>query len=333
MLPLKKMEKIMPKLIILVGPPGSGKSTYARAMIGQDGNYGASMIYVNQDSQGRDGHMDIFLKAVYAGKDVVVDRMNFNKQQRITYLDIAKLKGYETQIIVLHQPYAVCLERMRNRFGKHETINEEKDARHALQTFFSKYERPEISEADKVEFVYPEGQKPLAVYADLDGTLCIEHHRRHYVRPPANTLVGPTGEMVSVLGQYDAVDITQPLPVFKKNWKAFFDGIPYDTVNAPVLDILNRFSQTHPIVFCTGRSYDAYTPTVEWLSKHVNFAYALYMRGKNDYRQGCIIKEVLLDFELLTRYQIYFCLEDRDQVVQMLRRRGLTVLQVADGDF
>ena len=54
----------MSKLIILVGPPGSGKSTLARQMVDAK-----DIVYVNQDSQGKDGHMDIFTKAVNLDKD------------------------------------------------------------------------------------------------------------------------------------------------------------------------------------------------------------------------------------------------------------------------
>lgn len=296
----------MPKLTVLVGPPASGKSTLAKDRIQNGNDHGAATVYVNQDSQGKGGHVKIFQDAIALGKDVVIDRLNFNKEQRNRYLSVAKAKGYKTEIIVLHESYKTCLERGRARFGQHETIHEEKHIRGALQTFFGKYERPTPDEADKIQFVYPEGEKPTVVYSDLDGTLCDVEHRRHHVRRTDGK---------------------------KKDWNAFFKDICKDTVNKPVLDILQRFSPDFPIVFCTGRSTNEQKPTVEWLNKHVNFPYTLYMRDRQDSRQDSTVKEVILDFELLTRYQIYFCLDDRDQVVKMLRNRGLTVFQVAEGDF
>jgi hypothetical protein len=42
--------------------------------------------YVNQDSQGKTGHMKEFEDAVAAGRSIIVDRMNFNKDQRNRYL-------------------------------------------------------------------------------------------------------------------------------------------------------------------------------------------------------------------------------------------------------
>jgi predicted kinase len=311
-----------PKLFILVGPPGSGKSTFAHNRIDNDGDHGAATVYVNQDSQ-KDDHIRLFLDSVDAKKDIIVDRMNFNKQQRARYLDIAKLKGYETEIIVLHQPYKVCLDRMRARFGKHETIHEEKHARGALQTFFGKYERPLPGEADIIKFIYPEGEKPLVVVCDLDGTLCDVEHRRHHVRPPD-----------PVLGRLDAVTDENPIKPFKKNWRAFFEDIPKDPVIKPVMDILCHFNANGTrIVFCSGRSTNEQKMTEEWLKKNCGFLWTLYMRDRSDSRQDAIVKEIILDFELLTRYTPYFMLDDRDQVVQMWRRRGFRCLQVAEGDF
>lgn len=291
------------KITLLVGPPGSGKSTLARKMAAETG-----AVYVNQDSQ-QGEHMDIFFDAVLNGKDIIVDRMNFNKQQRAKYLDYAKYKQptYQSEIIVLHENYETCLARVRARFGNHETINEEKSARGALQTFFTKYERPLEGEADVLTFKYPEGPKEKVIVCDLDGTLCDVEHRRHHVRKPA-------GE--------------------KKDWKAFFDGIPDDPVNQWCLDIILKFAIGGiSTVFCSGRDDNQRKNTRDWLVKYGVGHLPLYMRNRHDPRQDSIVKENILDFELLTRYEPYFMIDDRKQVVDMWRRRGFVCLQCDEGDF
>jgi len=298
------------RLILMVGPPGSGKSTFARNRIYNDGDHGAATTYINQDSQGAD-HMDLFFNAVMNGNDIIVDRMNFNKQQRDRYISYARLKQpqCEVEIIVLHENYETCLERVRNRFGKHETINEEKSARGALQTFFTKYERPTAEEADILTFIYPDGPKPKVIVCDLDGTLCDVEHRRHHVRPTEEGA--------------------------KKNWKAFFDGIPDDPINQWCADIIRNFEQIGAAntVFCSGRDDNQRKMTVEWLTKHGFDTQPLYMRNRHDSRQDSIVKENILDFELLTRYEPYFMIDDRKQVVEMWRRRGFVCLQCDEGDF
>lgn len=313
-------------LTMLVGPCGSGKSTLARQMAEQDPN----LVYINQDAQGRD-HLAKFGTAIELGLNVVCDRMNFTKQQRSRYLELAKANGYTSKIIVLHQSYEVCLQRCIARQG-HETIKEESAARSALNMFFSKYERVEDSEANVVERIWPEGEKPLAIISDLDGTLCEVEHRRHFVRPPENILVGPNGEMVSVLGQLEVVEFDTPLPRFKKDWNGFFKAMVNDTVNESVMTLLWNMVG-FSIIYCSGRPDNYRKETEQWLVKNDAPDGPVYMRLRNDSRQDDIVKEMLLDFEILTRVTPFFILDDRDQVVAMWRRRGYSCFQVAPGDF
>jgi predicted kinase len=311
----------MPKLTLLVGPPGSGKSTYARNAIENDGDHGAATVYANQDSQGKMEHLCIFRDALHAGKDVIVDRMNFNKIQRLGYIEQAKSfifdgKPYEVEIHVFHEPYQVCIDRAIAR-KDHETIKDEKSARAAIGFFFKNYERVQDGEADKVIRHYPEGEKPSAIICDLDGTLANCEHRRHFVRVPE--------------GQ-------------KKNWVGFFNGIKDDSVNEWCADILRSMADSHSIVYCSGRSGNERAATEEWLQRHelntffsplfeTNYGSELYMRMAGDSRQDSIVKEIILDFEILTRYTPYFMIDDRQQVVDMWRKRGYTCLQCDVGDF
>lgn len=300
----------MGKLTIIVGPPGSGKSTLAKSLIENDGDHGAATVYVNQDSQGAN-HKDIFIDAVYAGKDVIVDRMNFNVQQRRTYIEIAKLKGYKVKAIIKCEASSTCLERMLKR-DNHETIKNEKSARSALQTFMTKYEPPTAEEGiDEIVRIYPYGLKPKCIVVDLDGTLCNVEHRRHFVRDL------PEGQ--------------------KKNWAGFFDGIANDTLNVWCLNIVRKFANTHEIVYCSGRSENHKKVTLDWLREHTGMSeymdFSLFMRHRSDSRQDYIVKEILLDFEILTRFSPEFMIDDRKQIVDMWRRRGFVCLHCDEGDF
>jgi predicted kinase len=305
----------MPKLIMLVGPPGSGKSTWAKNQIANGGDLGAECAYINQDSQGKFQHRENFREALRLGKDIILDRMNFNKVQRSEYLEQARALGYEVDIHVFHVPYAECFKRASARLG-HETIHDTETAEKAIRFFFKSYERVEDWEADKVVRHYMEGDKPFAIVCDLDGTLCNVEHRRHHVRTEGK----------------------------KKNWMAFMDGIKDDTVNLWCEDLLNRFGQDYKIVYCSGRGHEQWQPTVDWLNKNdlLDFSNqfldwenkaSLYMRMSGDSRQDNVVKEIILDFEILTRYTPYFMIDDRTQVVSMWRKRGFTCLQCDEGNF
>lgn len=329
----------MATITLMVGPPGSGKSTLAQKHERLGG-----VVRVSQDDQGKQGHMDLFEKALANNQDIVVDRMNFDKNQRNRYLEPAKKAGYTTRIIVVHVPLATCLERCNARTD-HPTIQDSKSASQAINLFFSKYERVEDNEAGEVLRLGWAGvNAPRAICSDLDGTLCNVDHRLHHVRPPKNTLVGPTGEMIQILGQYEAVDLHKPLPKFKKNWKAFMAGIKDDAVNQWCAEILNIMSSQYKIVYCSGRSDNERKATVEWLQRHkLDYFFDpllereemadLFMRNRQDSRSDDIAKEIILDFEILPRYNPMFIIDDRPSVCRMWRKRDLVVLQCNDKEF
>lgn len=318
----------MKELILLCGPCGSGKTTLREKYLRND----PSLVVISQDEQSKK-HLDIFNEAIVAGKSIIVDRMSFNKEQRLRYLEPAEVYEYKTKIVVLHESYDTCLERMMKR-ENHPTINglklehftpdqqddyymsivdlelKEKQAKSALHTFFSKYERPQLNEADEVVYLYPEGDKPQMVCFDLDGTLFNIDHRLHHVRSQEGK---------------------------KKNWPAFFDGIKDDVPN-PWCEKLLMTLAADPdlkIVLASGRGEEYREATEESLKTNdLNLYYDhLFMRQEKDSRQDTVIKEIILDFEILTRFTPVMFIDDRPNVCRMWRSRGYVCLQCNDIEF
>ena len=109
-----------------------------------------------------------------------------------------------------------------------------------------------------------------------------------------------------------------------------------DEVNPAVLDILLRYNiglPRIPIILMSGRDGIAKEKTLAWLKKHDVPYDALYMRTAGDFRKDAVIKEELFNANIKGKYNVKFCLDDRNQMVDHWRSMGLTCMQVAPGDF
>lgn len=292
------------KLTLLVGPPGSGKSTLARQLESD------TCVRISQDDQGKSGHKFRFNYALENKLDIVVDRMNFSCMQRSSYLAPAKAAGYETEIIVLHESLDTCFNRCSAR-QNHPTIKDNDSARSALNTFFSKYERVQDNEADKVTRFWPDCYKPRVAIVDLDGTLCNIDHRLHHMKDV----------------------IVDDKVVQKKSWPKFFADMDKDTPNEWCEYIISGLDNGMEIIFCSGRPDNYRAATQEWLTRYGYEYNKLFMRNRNDSRKDSIAKEIILDFEILTRWTPFIAIDDRKQVVDMWRSRGIVCLQCAPGEF
>ena len=126
----------------------------------------------------------------------------------------------------------------------------------------------------------------------------------------------------------------------KMNWDVFFDpdNIDLDTPNQTVIDMANLLhSQGYLIYIFSGRSDKTEDATIAWLDKHnVNYdllqmrPQGLLYKPDNDLKQGWL-DTITLGKAGKDRVAMVF--DDRQQVVDMWRKNGLTTFQVADGDF
>lgn len=148
-------------------------------------------------------------------------------------------------------------------------------------------------------------ERPIVIF-DIDGTLADVQHRLHHV------LHAEKGD---------------------RNWHGFNEEMVNDTTLEATCAILRMFwyGGKHEVRVCTGRneSFKAYTE--QWLFWNDLQYHSLHMRPAKDMRADTAVKsEMVSDVDALRVIGIF---EDRQQVVDMWRERGLTVYQVADGKF
>lgn len=141
---------------------------------------------------------------------------------------------------------------------------------------------------------------------DIDGTIADISHRLHFIQQE------------------------------KPDWDGFFAACCDDKPIREVIETLQSLNAGEAtIVLISGRSDAVRTMTQKWLHDFDVPYEELLMRKAGDHRQDHIVKAELLDKALEDNpgTRIIAVFEDRKQVVDMWRERGLRVFQVAEGNF
>ena len=155
--------------------------------------------------------------------------------------------------------------------------------------------------------------KKIVIF-DLDGTLALIDKRRTLATKPNGKL----------------------------DWDVFFhrDNIKLDQPNTPVIKMSQMLkSQGFTIIIFSGRSKSTYRTTRQWLIQNDVPFDMLQMRpndrdsgGQFHFMKDSDLKQLWLD-TLVDKDDVFAVFDDRQQVVDMWRKNGLTTFQVADGDF
>ena len=112
-------------------------------------------------------------------------------------------------------------------------------------------------------------------------------------------------------------------------------NIHLDEPNPPVVRIAQMFAEDgFNIVIFSGRSDKTATATLSWLTHNRIPFKKLVMRDSktNHFTPDDILKKDMLD-KFADINDVFLVVDDRNKVVDMWRSLGLTVFQVADGNF
>lgn len=139
---------------------------------------------------------------------------------------------------------------------------------------------------------------------DIDGTIADLTHRLHHIQK-------------------------EP-----KDWDSFFSDCHKDAPITHVRHLLQDPSKAGAkIVYVSGRSSQVRSETAAWLLGHLFPAGQLYMRTEGDHRPDNLVKGDLLDELHDAGFRPIMAFDDRNQVVEMWRAKGVPCAQVAPGDF
>lgn len=141
-----------------------------------------------------------------------------------------------------------------------------------------------------------------SVIFDIDGTLSDPSHRLHHIKGG------------------------------NRNWPAFFDAMGDDPVHEPIQWLNELMDGQVQVLITTGRPETHREHTEAWLDQHGIRYHTLYMRAADDHRPDYIVKEQILDAIIADGFEVLLVIDDRQSVVDMWRKRGLTCLQCRKDD-
>ncbi|WP_422646953.1 AAA family ATPase [Actinoalloteichus caeruleus] len=302
-------------LIATRGLPGSGKTTWAKRYVAKSGD---RAVRVNRDDlrvmlHGAASHRGATERQVTAaqhaliraqldlGVTVVVDDTNLRARYLRELRDLARRSGADFEVRDFTSvPLEDCVAR--------DAAREEPVGEGVIRDLWRRYlagrelplpvppaSEPERGQETTGRPYHPRRDRPAAVMCDLDGTVALVGDRSPY--------------------DESRVESDQPNP-------------------AVIAALRGMHATGHRVLFCSGRTSGSRGATERWLARHVDVPHdLLLMREPGDRRKDAVVKLEMFDREIRDHYRVVFVLDDRDQVVRLWRGLGLTVMQVAEGDF
>lgn len=161
------------------------------------------------------------------------------------------------------------------------------------------------------------------------GEKVIKRMYAKYLEQPYEAIEGTPGLPWAIL-----VDVDGTLAHMQGRSPYDYTKVATDLLDEVVAELVASAADAgYTIIVCSGRDDSCRDDTADWLNRHKIHFDQLLMRKTGDDRKDSIVKSEIFDQQIAGKYNIRYVLDDRDQVVEMWRERGLKVLQVAPGDF
>ncbi|QBQ78781.1 putative polynucleotide kinase [Escherichia phage vB_EcoM_KAW3E185] len=299
----------MKKIILTVGCPGSGKSTWAREFIAKNPGF----FNINRDDyrQSIMGHEERdeykytkkkesivtymqhdaahMILCQDGTKGVIISDTNLNPERRLAWEEYAKQWGHEVVYQVFDVPWTELVKRNAKRGTKAVPI----DVLRSMYSHMREYKGLPVYKGTP--------GKPKAVIFDLDGTLAL-----HVARGPY---------------ELDKLSTDAPNPMVVEYVKMLHQA------GYTIITVSGRESGTKEDSMCY------YEATKKWMDSF-SIPWEMHIqRNQGDTRKDDVVKEELFWNCIAPYYDVKLAVDDRNQVVEMWRRIGLDCWQVNHGDF
>ncbi len=296
------------KVIICVGPPSCGKSTWAKKYVKDN----PSFVRVNRDdirqstknasilnSKGEEFvtlvQTSMIDSALMAGYSVIIDNTNVRKEYIDALLEQVKYKaGVEFRIFNTQLEDAIKRDLDRENSGGMPVITKMfQSLKNLMEIVPDDYFSPRTKQTK----IFSEKKSNLkkAVVFDLDGTLAHMNGKR---------------------GPFD------------------FHNVLIDDVDSAIREhVWFQRQSGKTIIIVSGRDDSCYDLTIEWLNEHMIPCDFLFMRNTGDQRKDSFVKEDIYNTHIKDNFNVICWYDDRQQVVEHMRKLGVKVLQCEEGKF
>jgi len=287
----------MQELVITVGLPASGKTTWAEQWILEHPDY----INVNRNDirlamQGRSRYKKfskwredlvtniadgIVAGAIGAGKSVIISDTNLRPSRNEKWAVLAKNAGIEYREKLFTDIYVgECLDRdARREFPVGQRV---------ITGMFEKGRGVWFPE---VPVYNPE--LPDCYLCDIDGTVAQMNGR----------------------GPFEWMKVDTDLP------------------RKAVIDVVNALAEDKTMIMLSGRDGVCFNLSAEWLEDNGVKHHDFFIRPEGDNRKDTLIKEEIYFKHIKGKYNVLGVFDDRDGPVHLWRHLGLDCFQVNYGAF